>query len=413
MNRLTHGKPLLGTDVIDIGDASGVFRSGDQQVRRHDRPAHEAAFGPVTAGLEPNWLDHQVRAIALTGRGGAHFPVATKWRAAQQADVGGWTLVVNGGEGEPASGKDASLLQLRPHLVLDGAELAASMIGADRTVLWLAQEAGATLQSMRSALAERRTGSTPAPEIVTTPERYLAGESSAVIRAVHGGPALPRTTMNPAQPWAGGPPVLVHNVETLARLGLLARTGARLHEPTSLVTVTDEDRRFVVEVPAAQTFAELFDRVGVPAPQAVLLGGYGGEWVGWAELAPLAVDPHSLREAGRSLGAGVLIVLRQGACGLRITASVATWLAEQSAGQCGPCRFGLPDVAERVSRLADRRVGRRDLERLHEMMALVDGRGACRLPDGALRMIRSALREFPAEIDDHRHGRCLQLERRQ
>lgn len=411
MNRIMRERRLLGTRVVDIGAAAGV-RSQEQGIGRHDRAAHEGAFGPVPAGLEPNWLDQQVLAIALTGRGGAHFPVATKWRAAQQADVDGWTLVVNAGEGEPASRKDASLLQLRPHLVLDGAELAASMIGADRTVIWLAEEASATLQSMRSALAERPTGAAPAPEIVTTPERYLAGESSAVIRAMHGGPPLPRMTKNPAQPWAGGPPVLVHNVETLARLGLLARTGSRRHEPTSLVTVTDGDRQFVVEVPLGETFAQLFERVQVPVPQAVLLGGYGGEWVGWAELAPIAVDPHALRAAGRSLGAGVLIVLRRGRCGLRITASTATWLAEQSAGQCGPCRFGLPDVAELVSKVADRRGGRRDLERLHQKMALVDGRGACRLPDGAVRMIRSALREFAPEIDAHRHGRCLEQEGR-
>ncbi|MET3803299.1 NADH:ubiquinone oxidoreductase subunit F (NADH-binding) [Nakamurella sp. UYEF19] len=410
MTEITRGRALLGSDFIDIGSSSQVVHKLDTRVPRQDRTAHEAAFGVVTAGLEPNWLDQQVRAIALTGRGGAHFPVATKWRAAQQADVGGWTLVVNASEGEPASGKDAALLQLRPHLVLDGAELAASMIGADRVVIWLADEARATLQSLRSALAERRSGLTRAPEIVTTPERYLAGESSAVIRAVHGGPPLPRTTMNPAQPWAGGPPVLVHNVETLARLGLLARTGSRSFEPSSLVTVTDGDRRFVAEVPAGETFSELFERAKVPVPQAVLLGGYGGEWVGWSELALLAVDPHALKEAGRSLGAGVLIALGRFDCGLEMTASIAHWLADQSAGQCGPCRFGLPEVVELVSRLAGRRAGQRDLDRLHEKMALVDGRGACRLPDGALRMIRSALREFAAEINDHRYGRCLQQE---
>lgn len=410
MNGITHVRRLLGTEVIEVGEDS--FRIQGHPARRHDRPTHQDAFGPVTSGRDPNWLDRQVRTVALTGRGGAHFPVATKWRAAQQADVDGWTLVVNAGEGEPASSKDASLLQLRPHLVLDGAELAASMIGAQRIVLWLAAEAVKTLQSLRSALAERGNGSTPVPEIVTTPERYLSGESSAVINAMQGGRALPRMTTNPAQPWAGGPPVLVHNVETLARLGLLARTGSGLYEPTSLVTVTDGGRRFVAEVPAGQTFSEFLNQTQVPAPQAILLGGYGGEWVGWPELAPLAVDPQALGAAGRSLGAGVLIVLRQGACGLEVTAPIATWLAQQSAGQCGPCRFGLPEVAELVSRLAGHRARRRDLDRLHQMMALIDGRGACRLPDGALRMIRSALREFASEIDDHRRGRCLAQEPR-
>jgi NADH:ubiquinone oxidoreductase subunit F (NADH-binding) len=233
----------------------------------------------------------------------------------------------------------------------------------------------------------------------------LSGESSAIIRAVQGGPALPRTTFEPGRSWAGGPPVLVHNVETLARLGMLARTGAEFHKPSSLVTVTDRDRRLVVEVPARERFGEVFNRVGVPAPQAVLLGGYGGEWVSWEELAGLRVDPQALRASGRSLGAGVLLALPRGHCGLRATAPIAAWLAGESAGQCGPCRFGLPAIADLTTRLAGR-PRRRDLGRLRELLGLVDGRGACRLPDGAVRMLRSALQTFAAEVELHRRGQC-------
>jgi len=145
--------------------------------------------------------------------------------------------------------------------------------------------------------------------------------------------------------------------------------------------------------------------VGVPAPQAVLLGGYGGEWVAWEELAGLRVDPQALRASGRSLGAGVLLALPRGHCGLRATAPIAAWLAGESAGQCGPCRFGLPAIADLTTRLAGR-PRRRDLGRLRELLGLVDGRGACRLPDGAVRMLRSALRTFAAEVELHRRGQC-------
>ena len=93
--------------------------------------------------------------------------------------------------------------------------------------------------------------------------------------------------------------MLVHNIEALARLGLLARTGAECHEPTSLITVTDRDHRLVVEAPTTETFGEVFSRVGVSAPQTVLLGGYGGEWAAWGELDGLPIDPQALLASGR------------------------------------------------------------------------------------------------------------------
>ncbi len=388
-----------------IGGAAVPVRGGKASGHRHDYAEHTCAFGGLPEISDPQWLERQLRAVALTGRGGAHFPVATKVAASRTAPVTGWTLVANGAEGEPASGKDATLLQLRPHLILDGAQVAAAMIGARRIVIWLAEQASPSVESMHRAIAERAAWPGPRPEIVTTAERYLSGESSAIIRAVQGGPALPRATFEPGRSWAGGTPVLVHNVETLARLGLLARTGAEWHEPTSLITVTDRDRRLVVEAPARETFGEVLDRVRVHAPQAVLLGGYGGEWVPWRDLGGLPIDPQALLASGRSLGAGVLLTLAQGECGLRATAPIAAWLAGESAGQCGPCRFGLPAIAGLTTRLAGR-PRRRDLDRLHELLGLVDGRGACRLPDGAVRMLRSALATFAAEVELHRRGDC-------
>ncbi len=399
MTALTAPAGILGNQVIQGSEPHLTHR-------RQGLAEHDHTFGRLPAGIDPRWLDRQVRAVALTGRGGAHFPVANKWASAHRASVDGWTLVANGAEGEPASGKDAALLQLRPHLVLDGAEVAADMVGARRIVIWLAEQAGASVRSMRLAIAERALRPGPQPEVVTTNERYVSGESSSIIHAIQGGPALPRTTFDRGKSWAGGPPVLVHNVETLARLGLLARTGAEFHAASSLVTLTDGNRRLVIDVPSGETFAQMFAKAAVPAPQAVLLGGYGGEWVSWPELAGLRVDPQALQDAGRSLGAGILITLPHGHCGLRATSPITAWLAEESTGQCGSCRFGLPVVATLAERLAGH-PSRRDLKRLHEHLGLVDGRGACKLPDGAVRMIRSALQTFDAEVAAHLRGRCI------
>jgi NADH:ubiquinone oxidoreductase subunit F (NADH-binding) len=113
-----------------------------------------------------------------------------------------------------------------------------------------------------------------------------------------------------------------------------------------------------------------------------------------------------LREAGASLGAGALVVLPAGACALRETARVMRWLSGESAGQCGPCVFGLRALAEAATALAG---GARASEALREMRRLpgeVERRGACAHPDGAARLARSALAAFPDEVRHHLDGCC-------
>jgi NADH:ubiquinone oxidoreductase subunit F (NADH-binding) len=109
-----------------------------------------------------------------------------------------------------------------------------------------------------------------------------------------------------------------------------------------------------------------------------------------------------------SLGAGALRVLPRGTCGLVETATIARFLAEQSARQCGPCLFGLASVAETMTALA--RGGRRtrhDAHRITRFAEEIRDRGACHHPDGAVRMVASALNVFADDVAAHRRGRCL------
>jgi NADH:ubiquinone oxidoreductase subunit F (NADH-binding) len=144
---------------------------------------------------------------------------------------------------------------------------------------------------------------------------------------------------------------------------------------------------------------------GSSAPlQALLIGGYFGRW---ADAAPAAAAPFStagLAPLGASAGAGLIAALPANACGLAETARVIRYLADESAGQCGPCLFGLDAVAGEVQRLAEGRTS--DLARLHRWLGQVNGRGACRHPDGAVRLISSALTVFAGELDQHAQGWC-------
>lgn len=340
-----------------------------------------SAFADALAGSE------------LTGRGGAHVPAAWKLTAARDAGPGG-IVVINGAEGEPGSAKDQALLQTRPHLVLEGAIAAAEAIRAREIVLWLHESAEATRASLAAAVRERRGELSVRVRMLLAPEGYVGGESSAVISAVRGGPALPQHSRDRARPWGAGPAVLVHNAETHARLGLLALGGNPV--ATSLVTVAESSapleftRRTVIETSAGMRFAEAVEMSGAPAPQAVLLGGMGGTWVRWRDLADLPIDPWELRAHDLSFGAGIVHLLPHGRDGLAESVAILDRLAAESARQCGPCIFGLPALANAVRHTARGRDGA-EARRISDLIA---GRGACRHPDGAIRMAMSAQEVF-------------------
>jgi NADH:ubiquinone oxidoreductase subunit F (NADH-binding) len=261
-------------------------------------------------------------------------------------------------------------------------------------VVWLHESATASRARIADAIRERRDELDVRVRMLLAPEGYVGGEASAVISAVRGGPALPQHSRDRARPWGDGPAVLVHNAETHARLGLLAL--GRNPVSTSLLTIAESaaplefTRRTVLESEAGMSFAEAISAAGAPSPQAVLLGGMGGTWVRWSDLADLPIDPWELRARGLSLGAGIVHLLPHGRDGLAESAAILDRVAAESARQCGPCIFGLPALADAVRRTARGRDGGETLR----ISGLLAGRGACRHPDGAARMAMSAQEVF-------------------
>ncbi|MCU1659441.1 MAG: NADH:ubiquinone oxidoreductase, NADH-binding (51 kD) subunit [Pseudonocardiales bacterium] len=401
---------LLGDVVNFPTDAPGAMTS----LTEHGLLEHTAVFGPRprTLGSAGRVLVDTLDVIGLSGRGGSHFPAAAKWRT-HLAAGGGGVVVANGAESEPASGKDRALLQLRPHLVLDGIACAAEAVGARDAVIWLHGGDAAARSAVGRALVERRAAGLAEPDIrvVVGPNRYLSGESSAIVSALSGGRALPTFRTQPAAvSGVDGQPTLIHNVETLARTALAARTGAEWHAGTTLLTIAGERGRTVIEVaPETLLGAVLTEWAATDGrpPQAVLVGGYGGTWLAWEDIAALPADELGMRRHGRSLGAGVLLTVPADTCGLVAVADISYYLAANSARQCGPCVFGLRAVSDVLAELAESDSGRRDMRRLQRFLAEISGRGACGHPDGAVRMVASALDVFAEDVQCHlRRGRC-------
>jgi NADH:ubiquinone oxidoreductase subunit F (NADH-binding) len=330
-------------------------------------------------------------------------------------------VVANGAEGEPASAKDRLLLRQLPHLVLDGAAVAASGVGASRVILHV--PAGA-VPVVTAALDERRrAGIDPCPfEIVTAPDRYLAGQESAAVNTVNGRtPAIPSfITLRPVRErGVAGRPTLVQNVETLAHVSLIARFGAdwfrqvgtRESPGTALLTVTGRwSQPRVVEAPLGPSLADILG-LGPDAPgsvQAVLLGGYGGSWITTADALAMPFSEEGARRVGASLGAGVVALLPTDVCPLLEVARVVRYLEGQGARQCGPCVNGLAVLADTIELLASRPASLRNgVSSVPGLCDLVEGRGACGHPDGVARFVRSALAVFEGHIALHlRRGPC-------
>jgi NADH:ubiquinone oxidoreductase subunit F (NADH-binding) len=389
--------------------------------------AHFRRYGPLPSS--PAGPAGQAQLIAsveragLTGRGGAAFPAARKMRAVAGPAArtgrgrrrGGAVLIANGAESEPASGKDAILLRQSPHLVLDGITLAAGAVGADHAYLCVDGADPGTAGRLLAAVTERQRAGLAgaAARVVVVPGGYVASEESALVNFLNGGPAVPLyVPPRPFERGVGGQATLVSNVETLAHIALIARYGpdwfGAVGMPSApgsaLVTVGGAvGRPGVYEIGLGLPASELIDLAGGPSQplQAILAGGYFGGWVPLPAAAAVPVSPPGLRSAGASFGAGVLIALPAACCGLAETARVLRYLAGQSAGQCGPCTFGLPAIADALAHLAWRGRDERAAEWLQSLLPLVDQRGACHFPDGAVALVASALRVFAGDLQRH------------
>jgi NADH:ubiquinone oxidoreductase subunit F (NADH-binding) len=357
------------------------------------------------------------RACHLRGRGGGGFPVAEKL-AAVHGRRGKPVVVVNGAESEPASRKDATLLGRAPHLVLDGAVLAAEAVGAGEVVVWLPRDPARPPQPVLAAIAEReRAGSEQVSiRVELGPHRYVAGNASALVNALSGAPPLPSLGPHATERGVLGRPTMVSNAETLAQLALLGRYGpawfGQVGDPqeqgTVLVTLAGAVRRHVVvEVPFGTLLGQVVEAAAPTAePQALLVGGYAGGWVPWPRAAGLPITSRHLRAAGATLGAGVIGILPAGQCGLVETAHLAGWLAGESSGQCGPCVNGLPALARGLRQLATGPADGALVDRLVRWSGMVNGRGLCAHPDGVALLVRSALSAFSVEINAHLSGWC-------
>lgn len=369
-----------------------------------DFAAHEAIWGEPPAGVD---LIGELHRSGLTGRGGAGFPAASKVAALEAAPR---MIVGNASEGEPLSAKDAALLRDAPHLVLDGLRALGDALSPRAPLVLVTHPR--SFEAAASACAARPDRSRF--QLREQRDAFVAGEATAAAsraRGERGAPSDHRYRLTSAA--SRGGPVLLFNAETLAHIALISRfgsdwfrgVGTATDPGTRLFTVaTETGLHGVVELPGGSTLRTVLGAGGLEPRDttAVLVGGYHGVWMTAESLdRPLTAgrEPDAL-----AAGAGVLLAVQGSVCPLQLTADIVAYLAAESAQQCGPCTLGLPRLSHQMQAIVQG--DHSAVERLEQQGQMITGRGACRHPDGTVRVARSAARAFATEVVAHAAGVC-------
>jgi NADH:ubiquinone oxidoreductase subunit F (NADH-binding) len=362
-------------------------------------------------------LLEQVHQSGLLGRGGAAFPMGTKLRTVRDAGRRGLDTVVvaNGEEGEPASAKDRWLLRHRPHLILDGLRLATAMVGARRAYVYVSD--GQSAAAVRNALTEVEADTFGFEvDVVAVEPGYVAGEETAAVRRINGGPAKP--TDKPPRPFeegVSGLPTMVSNVETLANLPYIHQNGSQrfrdvgtpMSPGTFLATITGAGKPAALyEIPHGAAFSDVLSLHGVSsdAVNGTLMGGYFAGLLN-TDILDATLDHESIRRLGSGLGCGAISILTDD-CPVAVAASVMSYFDRENAGQCGSCFNGTAAMAAVTSALRDGVATQEDLTRLERWSVVLRGRGACGTLDGATNVAASLLRQFPQLVERHLANDC-------
>jgi NADH:ubiquinone oxidoreductase subunit F (NADH-binding)/ferredoxin len=401
--------------IMRIGAAR--MTAGLDRMTRLDLKAHAEVFGQLPR-MSADQLIAMASEVDLRGQGGAAFPFARKVKAvieaARKTDQP-TIVVVNATEGEPGSFKDKMLMIRSPYLILSGAALVAEAIDAEEIIVGVTGNELAN-RSIEVAVAEE-PGLRKMVRVVQQPDRFISGEAGALVRGINGKKPVPpgRKTLA-SDRGVDDLPTLLSNASTFAQVAVLALLGpARFasvgapEEPgTVLLSVSGSAKHpAVVECPTGVPLGAVLDLCQAPAGEGVLIGGYHGMWLDADAAYQVPIGREGMAAAGGTFGAGIVLPLGDGTCPLGEVSRIANYLAGESAGQCGPCKLGLPSIARALAAIIDGSGGIEAVDVARRAAATANGRGACAHPDGTTRFVLSALEVFTEDLAAHVfHSSC-------
>ena len=339
----------------------------------------------------------------LRGLGGAGFPTGRKWEMVRGASAAPKYVIGNADESEPGAFKDRVILEELPHLVIEGIALAGLTVGAEQGWIYIRHEYQGPCTALRRALdsayeqgvlGESVCGSGLSFDlkIFVSPGGYILGDETALLEALEGRRGEPRNK----PPFPGvvglhGKPTLINNVETLAHVPRILRTG---RADLKFFSVSgDVNEPGVVEAPLGVRLQELIERSGGLSDGKELLAFLpGGASTGFlpASRADICMDWEPLREAGSALGAGAVVVVGSGADLLELGRNLTAFFRNESCGKCVPCRVGTEKAVVLIEQRREE-----TLALLPELDEALRETSLCGLGQVALTPVLSILEHFP------------------
>lgn len=380
--------------------------------------------------MTPEEVIDEVSGARLRGLGGAGFPAGTKWSFVPRETTRPKYLVANADEGEPGTFKDRYIMERDPHALLEGMIIAAHAIGCHKAYVYIRGEYFRSARRLQRAVDEAHRHGWLGKDIQGTgfdldvvihrgAGAYICGEETALLTSLEGGKGFPR--LKPPFPAISGLfscPTIVNNVETLACVPFILRHGAEefagigtaRQGGTRLFSVSGHvNRPGVYEASVSVTLRELIENAGGVRDgnklKAVIPGGISAKIL-TAEEIDVAMDFDSLMAAGSMAGSGGVIVLDETTCMIEALDSAARFFADESCGQCSPCREGTGWVHRIVRRIARGQGSVQDLEDLLAIAGDMEGNTICVFADAAAWPVQSYITKFRDEFEEYiRTGR--------
>lgn len=356
---------------------------------------------------DPLSLIAALETAGLRGLGGAGFPAGRKWRLVR-GEAAPKHVVLNADEGEPGTFKDRVCLERDPHRVLEGLLLACWAVGASEAHVYLRDEYAAARELLaRELRALGSAGITPVRiHLRRGAGAYVCGEESAMLESLEGRRGYPRQRPPyAAQVGLFGRPTLIQNVETMYWIrdvlergaewwrghGRRGRIGLRLFSLSGRVR-----RPGVYEAPAGISVRELIAEHGGGMQEghafaAYLPGGASGGILP-ASLGDLPLDFDTLQPYGAFIGSAGVIVLSDHDRLPEIAWELTRFFADESCGQCTPCRVGTEKALQLLRR------PKWDVPLLRELSSCMADASICGLGQAAPNPTLSVLRFWPETV---------------
>jgi NADH-quinone oxidoreductase subunit F len=386
----------------------------------------------VLSSLTPADVIDAVTKSNLRGLGGAGFPTGRKWSFIPKDSIKPKYLVVNADEGEPGTFKDRYILERDPHALLEGMIIAAYAVGSHKAYVYIRGEYFRSAQRLQRAIDEATTHNWLGNNIQGTgfnldvvihrgAGAYICGEETALLTSIEGGKGFPK--LKPPFPAISGLfhcPTIVNNVETLACVPFILRHGPERFAAigtakqggTRLFCVCGHvERPGVYEEPVRITLRQLIEKAGGVRNgnklKAVIPGGISAKIL-TADEIDVAMDFDSLRDAGTMAGSGGVIVIDETTSMVEALDSATRFFADESCGQCSPCREGTGWVHRIMRRITDGRARDQDLDDLLTIAGGMEGNTICVFADAAAWPVQSYIAKFRDEFEQYiRAGRAV------